>query len=243
MRFMTVKNCGEVGIDFFNIDTDGASVSRDFLTKLTLNIVRRSTAFYDEIRNPGDHIFSYRERQLHSILAPSIADITASFIMEHPLSRKPHGEQEFRGHVDYWVSYRNYSFLIEFKHAFFAYNRVKSPNSNLTEKFDEALWQLKSVRIDQCRDLTPNKGLIKMALEAIVFYEGSKYPLSRNSLEGQDFKKIFNMLMKNMKFTQRLDFQALWILHKRLVEPWQFPKEYEIYPALAFFGNISEMVY
>jgi len=38
--------------------------------------------------------------------------------------------------------------------------------------------------------------------------------------------------------------QALWILHERLVEPWKYehPKRYEIYPALAFIGNISEII-
>jgi len=67
-----------LGIEFFNISTDGARVSKDFLTQLIFNIVKKSTAFYGEIQNPGNQIFSYREGQFHSVFCPSISDITAS---------------------------------------------------------------------------------------------------------------------------------------------------------------------
>ena len=85
---------GRLGIEFDNINTDGARVSRDFLRKLVENIVQRSTAFHDALKDQGeyDHAFFYGERQFHSVICPSIADIRgAAFLMEHPLNRRPHG--------------------------------------------------------------------------------------------------------------------------------------------------------
>jgi hypothetical protein len=241
VEFATVRGCGEVGIEFFNIDSDGARVSRDFLRQLVFNIVRRSTAFYDEIQNPGDHIFTYRERQFHSVICPSVSDITRSYVAEHPLSRKPHGEEEFQGRVDYWISYRNYSFLMEVKHAYLAYRRAATPGKKIARRFDLALDQLKSIRKDQCRGLTMNKGLIRLGFETIVFYQGAKN-FHDNPVAGVDFRNLFRQLMKNIRPQNRIDMQSLWVLHERLVESWDYGKTSEIYPAVAFIANISEKI-
>jgi len=243
LKFTTVRNCGKVAIEFFNIDTDGARVSRDFLKRLINNIVRRATEYYDTTGIPGDHIFSYREKQFHSVVCPSIADITGSYVIEHPLKRKPQGEEEYQGHVDYWIKYRKYSFLMELKHTFFALRRPNSPRANISKKFDRAMDQLKSIRMDMCRELNLNEGLIKIALEAIVFLEGSKNKLSIDSLKDLDFAELLKTLINNMKTNQRLDMQALWVLNSRLVEPYQYPDgTSEIFPAVAFIANISEMI-
>jgi len=241
MRFETVRNCGKVGIEFLNVDTDGARVSRDFLTQLIFNIVRRSTDFYDKIKNPGDHVFSYRETQFHSVVCPSISDITPSFIVEHPLKRKPHGEKDYSGHVDYWISYRNYSFLMELKHTFFAYRR-SHPRNTIAEKYNYAIDQLKTVKKPECRKLTLNKGLIKIAIEAIAFYEGSKYKFPKNHLRSLNFEDAFNKMLRNMRLAEKPNLRAIWLLDTRLVEPYEYSETFEIYPALAFLGKISEMI-
>jgi hypothetical protein len=101
MKFETIQNSGKLGIEYSTEDGDGIKVSRDFLNKLIRNIVKRSTKYSDETE---DHIFSYREKQLHSVVCPSIADLTPCCVMEHPLTRKPHGEEEYPGKCDYWIS-------------------------------------------------------------------------------------------------------------------------------------------
>jgi hypothetical protein len=62
-----------------------------------------------------------------------------------------------------------------------------------------------------------DKGLIKIALQSIAFYEGSKHQISKESIRSQDFKSLFKKLMENVETDQRIDMQALWILHERLV--------------------------
>lgn len=243
MEFTTIRNCGKVGTEFFKIDTEGARVSKNFLRKLVLNIVRRATEYYNTTGTPGDHVFSYREKQFHSVVCPSIADITSSFVIEHPLHRKPYGEKEFSGHVDYWIMYRSYCFLMELKHAFFAYRRAESPRLNIAEKFDDAVQQLKSIKIGQCRQLALNEGLVKVALEAIAFYQGSKHRLDTNSMGDLDFQDLFSRLMNRLKTNEEVHMQALWVLNETLTKPFEYPDHtFEIYPAVAFIANISEKI-
>ena len=128
MKYATIKNCGEFGIEFENIKGAGARVSREFIMKLLKRIVKRSTRYYEET---GDHVFIYGEKQLHSVVCPSIADITFSYLMEHPSFRKPAGEEEYLGNVDYWISYKRYSFLMELKHAYFAYRYADNPRKSI----------------------------------------------------------------------------------------------------------------
>lgn len=242
MKFKTIRDCGKVAVEFSNVDTDGARVSRDLLEKLVINIVRRSTEYYGATGTSGDHIFTYREKQFHSVVCPSISDMTKSYVIEHPLIRKPHGEKEYSGHVDYWIKYRKYSFLMELKHAFFSYRRPDNPRANIARRFDRAMEQLKSIRMEACRYLNLNSGLIKIALETIVFYQGSRNESSLGSTEALDLVEMFQKLVNNMKTNHRIDMQALWILNERLAQPYEYPSGvFEIYPAVAFMANISEV--
>lgn len=240
MKYETIRGCGELGIEFSNVEGDGARVTKDFLRELLKNIVKRSTKYYEET---GEHAFTYRERQLHSVVCPSIADITSSYLMENPLTRKPAGEEEYRGSVDYWISYKNYSFLMELKHTFFAYRNADNPRESITKKFVSAIEQLKNIRKDECRALTiNNKGLIKIALLTVVFYKGSKDANLKEDLKHRDFKSLFRKLVNNTELKHRSNLRSLWVLHERLVEPVDYRNLSEIYPAVAFVGYISEMI-
>lgn len=238
MRYNTIKNCGEIGIEFLKDDTDGARVTKDFLEKLIYNIVKRSTEYFDET---GEHIFIYREKQLHSVVCPSIADLTGSYVMEHPLTRKPHGEDEYSGHVDYWISYRNYSFVMELKHCYFAYKNANDPRQDISKKFNKALDQLKNIRKNECRYLSINKGLIKIALQAIVFYQSSQEDIPLDDLKDRDFEDDFEQLILNTDLNES-NLRSLWLLHERLVESVEYDEVFEMYPAVAFVGNVSEMI-
>lgn len=245
MIYETIKKCGELGIEFDNIIGHGARVSRDLLKELLKRIVIRSTQYYDETGNAGEpeHVFTYRERQLHSVVCPSVAEIADNFLVEHPLTRKPSGEAEYRGHVDYWIYYRNYSFLMELKHTFFAYRNADNPRKIITGKFERALEQLRNVRKKECKRLTFGDGLRKIALEVVVFYRGLKDERRlKLDLERRDFRALFEKLMRNTDLKYRSNLRALWVLDDRLVKPVEYEKLFEIYPAVAFIGNISEII-
>jgi hypothetical protein len=237
--YKPVKYCGELGIEFRNIEGAGARVTKDFLIRLLNKVVRNSAGYYF---GRGGHIFIFRERQLHSVICPSIADMTSVYVMEHPLERKPAGEEEYQGHVDYWISYRNYSFLMELKHCYFAY-RVETPRQSMFDKLTSAKRQLTDIRKDQRRELTEkNKGLIGVALEAVTFFKSSTDSNLADDLGYQDFKELFDVWMDDNALNSIVNFRSLWILDQDLVEPVDYGDRYEIYPAIAFIGNISVMI-
>ena len=133
------------------------------------------------------------------------------------------------------------SFLIELKHSYFAYRNADNPGQNIEEKFDSAIKQLKNIRIDTCRYMIGNdKGLIKIALQAIVFYQSSNEPI--DNLKDRDFKELFNKLIKNTELKNKTNLMSLWLLDDKLIESVEYDDGYGIYPAVAFVGNISDVI-
>jgi hypothetical protein len=242
-------NFGELEIQFGKIKGRGAKITRELLTKLLHRIVVRSTGYYDEaasiIRNPcdRDHVFAYRERQFHSVVCPAIADLTPYFLIENPLSRKPAGKEEYSGSVDYWLYYKDYSYMIELKHAYFAYTRADNPRTNAIERFSEALQQLRNIRMEECRSLRFGKGLRKIALEAVVFYRDSKQKSTLEAdMRNKNFRKLYRKLLRVPEFAHNSNLNALWVLKKRLVSPIEYSNALEVYPAVAFIGSILDVV-
>lgn len=247
MEYETIKGCGKLGIEFGRIGGKGSRVTRDFLHNLLPIVVKRSKQYYVKT---GDHVFTYSERQLHSVVCPSIAEITNAYIIEHPITRKPIREKEYRGNVDYWISHNKFSFLMELKHTYFTYNRLDSPRRSIARKFLDATRQLMRIKKDECEDpylLAGNKGLIKMALEVVVFRRGTRNP--NQNLEDDlrlDFKDLFDRMLDNTGLWKKTNFRALWLLHENLVEPFEYESTYGIkkviFPAVAFIGKLFPII-
>lgn len=238
-----IKNCGRlIVVQYPKENDDGTKVSRVFLDKLICRIITHSTDYFDRYlkdTKDHDHIFGYRERQLHSVVCQSIADLTPSFVMEHPVKRKPHGGGKYSGHLDYWINYKHYSFIMELKHCYFAYKRA---NSNaISKKFEEALKQLKNVRKDACHNLKINNGLIKIALQAIVFYHVSRDDKVEEDIKKRDFQEDFKQLFTKCSYlgnNENVNFRSIWLLNERLIKPVRNDDRFDIYPAVAFIGKV-----
>ena len=237
MRYKRIGNCGQVGKEFSIKDGRGVIVSKDFLDRLIDNIVRRSVFYYEKTE---DYVFRHRERPIHSVVCPSIAAITKTFLTEHPLKRKHFGKEEHSGFVDYLISYRKCTFFMELKHSFFAYKNVENPRKNIITKFESALNQLGSIGRKEYWPLgKSDKWIVKIALEAIAFYKGSKNKISESDLRNENFESSFNELKKNREWNKlKPNFWALWILNKSLVKPIEYQNGFEIYPAVAFVGRV-----
>lgn len=234
MQYNQIGNCGELGIEFENVEGFGEIVTKFFLTRLLENTVKRATKYFDETN--GDQVFSYREKQLHSVICPSIAEITHSYMVEHPLTRKPVDEEEYSGNVDYWVSYKKMSFFIELKHAFFAYSQ-EVPRKSIATRFNRAVRQLKDIRQDECKNLCEgDKGFSKIALEGITFYKGNS-DKDKLSVERSELIEAFQRLRKSPPLN-KANMYALWLVNKRMQEPFEYSNGNEIYPAVAFIAKI-----
>lgn len=128
MNFEKFGAWGEVGFEFSSRDDKGSRVARSFLERLVKNTIKHSIKYYEATE---DHLFTYREKQLHSAVCPSIADITSAYLIEQPLKRKRYGEKKtHHGNVDYWIRHRNTTFLLELKHNYFAYRNTSHPRKS-----------------------------------------------------------------------------------------------------------------
>lgn len=240
--FEKMRDCGELGIELGEIRGSGSRVSRDLLKKFLKEFVWRSAKYYE---GTGDHVFYYSERQIHSAICPAIANITPTFLMEHPLTRKPAGEEEYRGRTDYWIYYRDYSFVMELKHTYFAYNRAYKPRKGILKKFAKALKDLENVKKDEYENLKVGYGLRRIALEVVVFYRRWREKAElKDDLKRCDFKSLFEELIENTKLERKSNLRALWILDKELAEPVEIKPldSFEIFPAVAFVGSISKIL-
>lgn len=170
MEFKTIRNCGKLSIEFGKIEGTGKRTTKKFLTTLLERIIENAIQYYDKT---SDSVFSYRERQLDTVICPAIANQTPAFLVEHPLKRKPSGEDEYSGFVDYWVSFNGISYLIEIKQAYYGYKSGRI-RASILGKFSDAIDQLKDVRKETCKDLCQgDKNLFKIALETITFFRSS----------------------------------------------------------------------
>ncbi len=234
MQFTKLKKSGKLTIDFQNLDGLGEIVTKSFLSGVVERVAIRTTEYFDET---GDYVFRYKERQIHSVLCPAIADVTPSYLIEHPLERKPVGEEKYRGHVDYWAMYRRLSYLIELKHAFQAYSE-DTPRKSICKKFSRAIRQLKDVRTDECEYLCgDNKKLLKIALETVTFYKGSKVKEKLTDIKDSEIIDCYNSLKKSRSLNN-MNIYALWLADKRMTQPFEYSNCFEIYPAVAFFAKI-----
>jgi len=215
-----INDFGELGVEFENITGPGALVTKDFLGKLMENFVERSSKYYEKV---NEHAFAYRERQLQSIICPAIADITNSYLIENPLIRKPAGEDEYRGAADYWVLYREFSFLLELKHNYFAFNSSRKPRKSIEKKFSQAIEQLRNIRTDECRSQTIGKGMRRIALEAVIFYQSSK---EKDKLQidiaNFEFWDSLEKLLLNSGIEKDCNLRALWVLDEKLIERFEY---------------------
>ncbi len=235
MKLLPVRNCGQLGIELSINDGDGTRVTRNFLDGLINIIVKRATNYFDVT---GENIFLRKEKQILSVICPSIADMTCDFVMEQPLKRKPTGEEESTGRVDYWINYHNYSYLLELKHTDFFYKNADNPPEYISKQFNSALIQLKNIRTDQCKYLTNDKGIFKVAIQTVAFYQHSK-----DKFEDKDVVGSFMKLIKKSPFDEKPNLISLWLVPKKLKKHIEYNNRDQkyIYPAIAFVGYVSDM--
>jgi uncharacterized protein YbcV (DUF1398 family) len=234
MRYKTLRDYGEIGVKFGDLKELGDKKTREFLYTITENTIKRAITYFE--MTEGDNIFSYSERQIHTVVCPAIADITQKYMIERPSTRKPKGEEAYSGHVDYWASIGRISYLIELKHAKYAYRQNK-PRKSILNRFSRAIQQLNSVRAEEVQNLGYGDDfLFKIALEAVAFRRriSSKEVMD---LEADKIRKSFQRLSE-VSPLNGAQMHFLWLLDRRLVKPIEYSDCTMIYPAVAFIAKV-----
>jgi hypothetical protein len=231
-----LKDCGLLTIEYGSLKGFGGDATRSFLYKVIKNAVIRS-AEYTRASDYGDHIDTYTEQQLHSVLCPAISDITKrKFLFEYPLKRKWRGKEAYAGHIDYWASYDSKSYILEVKHAYLSYNS-KEPALEIKAKLDDALDQLRGVKNTFPNDHWGRRSYYYgIALEWITFRMGSSDKQKLASNDTNRIRKAYLRLKEKVGLAQA---SALWVLDETLAKPIQFDNEKFVkFPAVAFIAKM-----
>ena len=160
-------------------DMSGMRVTRSLLDRLFKETIRLMKRYYNNFDNDThEYGFYYSERQLHTFLTPAIDKLTGGFFLfESPIKRGKSGRRgAYEGRVDYWLNYRNSSYLLELKHAWIrAHFKDKGETFtfyNLKESFDKAISQLDDAE-DKILRFMYRKNMFGIALAVVpVFARG-----------------------------------------------------------------------
>jgi hypothetical protein len=246
MHFRKIKNCGMLGIDFVNLRTpcEGRTletITKSFLSKLVKNCVIRATSYSDKTakgdENYRDYIYRYSEKPLHSIICPSLADITPIFMIEQPSTRKPRGRQAYSGHIDYRVSYKDATYIIELKYARLTYG--KKPKDKVKDNFEKAIEQISHIKRSEMEFLCQknDKYYLRIALEWITFRKGSKEGEKLENSDTEQIKMSFDQLRK-INTLKTANMFALWLPEERLRKPIEYTNKFVKYPAVGFIAKV-----
>ena len=129
-------------------DGEGKRVLKKFLKNLIIEIASNTVKQIRTTEYPPS--FAYREKQLHTVIAPAMDKIAENFLMESPVNRNwsqsDENKSDAHGWVDYWCEYKNYIYYIELKHGFKAY---KSKQIRISVKED---WEIAYNQLDSLVD-------------------------------------------------------------------------------------------
>lgn len=234
MTWETVKNSGHLLKQDNLKDGIGVRNSRDFLQKVVKAFIESCVKFHDIT---DELPFVYRERQIHSVLLPSITKVADAAFIEQPITRKIK-KSSSHGWLDYWVVYGSTVFIIELKHAWCSAtsNKVRKTTQ---EAWKKALEQLKSVTPNEAKDLSlASSNLVKMAMLVVPFYQSSQDQSKLTKFGKKEAEELFDGLLNGL--TPKPNWGGLWLLHQRLQRPIRYNDgRHEIYPYVGILAQVD----
>jgi len=181
-------------------------------------------------------------------LVPALDEHSDAICVEYPIIRKPRGEEERNGRIDFWSISSGYSYGLEIKHSMLSI-RNKSPHSLSIYRYREAYNQIEHLNADQKKVLLSNaKGLFLGTINFLCFWMGS-HDLEELKSKGTAVNELFNKITDpaTSPFYPQPNFQALWIPPPSISKPAELISDkkgktwYEIYPALAVIGLFKKV--
>ena len=192
-------------------------VAYSLVRNLLVGIAKRARKYLSNENHYdfADYPFTYRERQLDSILLPELSDRCDGYVFaEYPVTRncrkKDYKAKNSKGRIDYWCIYKDYSFAIEVKHSYDNYSSGKVKDETLRRWKTMTHYQLQSIDKDLMSFDEKTKGIIPLALHFITS-ESSEYPTNEQQINYKSQEK--EMLIRihdKMKRIAEPDLISLW---------------------------------
>jgi hypothetical protein len=122
----------------------------------------------------GDVPYAYRERQVSATVLLALADFADAVFAEAPVRRGPL-RRNTPGWADYWVAFRQSTFIMEVKRDYSAIRRRTGVSKSVISRWSDAENQLKSIHNLRCEDLRYSTGhIIKSPLFLVSHWASSK---------------------------------------------------------------------
>ena len=240
MKSETVRMVGNIYYSSNLKDGQGQRIANDFLTRLANGFARRTAKY---IRATGEVPFVFREKQLHSIIAPALDDFTDAFLMELPTKRSwsvttDERNSDSHGWIDYWCSYRNISFLVELKHGFIS-GKTGQIRKDVKEEWEKAILQLDAIEEEAKLQGQWSNGTLRVALHVLPLFE--RHSQVDKKLEN-DLEKLLEIQQRAMEeLERRPNWSAIWKFHEGIVGPYEYSNAIEFYPGVLLVANVSEI--
>lgn len=241
----TIRNSGKVNIISDIGDGTGRRIAKEFLNKIIIEFAKQSTKY---IKATSEAPFSFKEKQLHSVLLPAISKITDAFLMESPIERqwskkKKLNFNDYNGWLDYWCRYRDVDFFIELKHSYDSY-KTKNIRKSTNEKWKYMNnFQLDAIKNEALRYSEFCKGVLLISLHVVTVYDYLKNNKETNSSE--DYEKLEEIQInyhENLK--PNPNWSGLWVLNNELLEKSVDKTEThnQFYPGVIMIAKVFEII-
>lgn len=217
----SLRNSGKLLIKGNVPKSKGYKDFNKFLDKLAEKILKKSADFMSV--DPEYPIYAYSEKSFHTILTPSIYELTKSFIVESPVKRykKPKRNSvgiDSHGWVDYWIQYESIRIYLELKHGWLN-TKSGNPQKHIQELWNNMKKQLENTEneanYDQ-RNWAGNKTVFRAGMLILPFYQKvtakSKSDAKKKLKSNQgDFEEIFNNVFD--KLDPKPKWGSLMLMH------------------------------
>ncbi|WP_080831877.1 hypothetical protein [Cohnella massiliensis] len=235
----TIRRAGSVTI-FPSLPKGlGMNLTRDFLDQLICGFARQCEKY---MTLTGEAPFAFRERQLHSFLAPALSQFSDLLLMETPVNRKwsdlNKKQADSHGWLDYWCLWRNIVLLIELKHSFCSL-RSGIANQNLQSDWKKAIEQLDSIKDEALTQGKWCNAAVRIALHVIPVFESFTKASHKSTATTERLNQVTNQVVRSLNPAP--NWSGLWVLHQNLVGPYEYGVRKEFYPAVLFAAYVYEI--
>lgn len=191
------------------------TVAYTFVKELLIGVANQSQPFLSNPYQICDYPFTYKERQMESLVVPVLAKLCDGIVYtEYPVERKLSDGQISSGHYDFFCIYNNYSIVIEMKHDH------DCANTDLTRKKLRQHWQtmckqLRNIRNSVVKNEEATNGVIRLGLHFVVSQDNSMDVV--RPIMPMDCKFVLNRISDDLSY-RKPEFGGCWLLDKGKTE-------------------------
>lgn len=214
-------------------DSDNYEIS-EFFENIVVNFQEESLRFFDIW---GFFPFTYREKQVTSVLAPAIHKLTGNIWLEQPFKTQKGEIQRF---LDIATLHEDNIYLIELKHS---WNNKSDNVSQFAEvEWETSIKQINDLKISHVKKFvnTQDFNVYKIALMIMPTYLKND---SDNTICNMSAKEYSKLVFDDFMSYKSKEFRANYVSTWKIENPKEYEHEYEdnfqIFPFVTFVAKIE----